>query len=161
MSNILGANGFGRLQLGYEVYSNDVKTKNFIVASDTEMSPGALLIRTEETQVYTTVKTTDSSSTITSDKIAGILLATNVKLDPLFPQSKDEVIFTTGDRGACVVRGEVAVKLDGTAPTEGAKVYYDAAKQAFTAQSSETIEVPNCRFSGITEGSLTVVNVLY
>lgn len=161
MSKILGANGFGRLQLGYEVYSNDVKTKNFTVAADTEMAPGALLIRTDATQVYTTVKTTDTSSTISAEKIAGILLATNVKLDPLFPQSTSEVIFKTGDRGACVVRGEVAVKLDGAAPTEGAKVYYNATNQAFTSTADSNIEVPNCRFSGITEGSLTVVNVLY
>lgn len=159
MSKILGMNGFGRLQLGYEVYSNEVKTKNFTVAADTEMAPGAILIRTAQTQVYTTAKTTDSAESL-KGKVAGILLATNVKLDPLFPQSTSEVLFKTGDRGACVVRGEVAVKLYGTAPAEGAKVYYSPAQQAFTTETSG-VELPNCVFSGITEGSLTVVNVLY
>ena len=160
MSKILGTEGFGRLQLGYEVYSNDVKTKNFTVAPDTEMAPGAILIRTDNTQVYTTAKTTDQATNL-ENKFAGILLATNVKLDPMFPQSKDEVLFKTGDRGACVVRGEVAVKLYGTAPKEGDKVYYSPAQQAFTTETSDNLALENCRFSGITEGSLTVVNVLY
>lgn len=153
-------NGFGRLQLGYEVYSNEVKTKNFTVAANTEMAPGAILIRTDATQVYTTAKTSDTATTL-ANKFAGILLATNVKLDPLFPQSTDEVLFKAGDRGACVVRGEVAVKLYGNAPKEGDKVYYSPAQQAFTTTAESNLELPNCRFSGITEGSLTVVNVLY
>lgn len=157
---ILGINGFKKLQLGYEINSNDVKTKNFVVAPDTEMAPGAILIRTDKTQVYTTAKTTDEATTL-KGKVAGILLATNVKVDPMFPQSTNEVLFKAGDRGACVVRGEVAVKLHGAAPAEGDKVYYSPAQQAFTKDSSSTLELPNCVFSGITEGSLTVVNVLY
>lgn len=157
--SILGIKGFKRLQLGYEVYSNEVKTKNFTVAANTEMAPGAILIRTDKTQVYTTAKTTDAASSLTG-KVAGILLATNVKLDPLFPQSEGEILFKAGDRGACVVRGEVAVKLYGTAPAEGDAVYYDPAQQAFTKDTSK-LALPNCTFSGITEGSLTVVNVRY
>jgi lipopolysaccharide export system protein LptA len=160
MSNILGINGFKRLQLGYEVYSNEVKTKNFAVAANTEIAPGAILIRTAQTQVYTTAKTSDSAESL-AGKVAGIALATNVKLDPLFPQSTDEVIFKAGDRGACVVRGEVAVKLYGTAPAEGDKVYYNVAQGAFTKDAEGNLALPNCQFSGITEGSLTVVNVLY
>ena len=158
--SILGINGFKKLQLGYEVNSNDVKTKNFTVAAGSKIAPGAILIRTDKTQVYKTALTTDTAESL-KDKFAGILLATNVKLDPLFPQSTDEVIFVGGDRGACVVRGEVAVRLDGAAPAEGAAVYYDPAKQAFTTNATGTVALANCTFSGITEGSLTVVNVRY
>ena len=157
--SILGINGFKKLQLGYEVNSNDIKTKNFVVAQGAEIAPGDILIRTDKTQVYKTALTSDEVQNLTG-KVAGILLATNVKLDPMFPQSTDEVIFKGGDRGACVVRGEVAVKLTGSAPAEGAAVYYDPSVKAFTTDTTK-VPLPNCTFIGITEGTLTVVNVRY
>lgn len=160
---IIGKNGFSKLLLGREININQVKTKTFTVAANIPNSsilPGDLLITTEKAQVYTTPSKTGSVSEY-EGKIAGIALATNVKVDPLFPQSSTEVGFEKGQQGACVVEGEVAVKLTGAAPVEGAKVYYSLADAAFTATAGSNLECPGFKFSGITEGNLTVVNKVY
>lgn len=160
---IVGKDGFKKLALGYEVNSNQIKTKAFEAAQslpEGKILPGDLLITTATTQVYTTPSKTGNVSDYTG-KIAGIALATNVKLDPLFPQSATEPGFEAGQHGASVVQGEIAVKLYGSAPAENAQVYYDLANAAFTTSSSNTLECPGYKFSGRTEGNLTVVNRLY
>ena len=160
---ILGSKGYNRLLLGRETNINQVKTKTFTVdASVPEgaIYPGDLLIFGSKTQVYTKPDKTQAATTY-ANKIAGIALATNVKLDTKFPQSDVEVGFEPGQQGACVVQGEVVVKLHGNAPTEGADVYYDVANAAFTTSSSNTLQCVGYKFSGITEGNLTVVNRLY
>lgn len=153
---ILGTSGFGRLAKGYEINVNDIKTKTFTVAASetTGIEGGDCLVATANAQVY-------ASPSTTSDTVVGICLATNVKTDTTFPQSAGEVKFMPGEHGGCVISGEVAVKLHGTAPKEGAAVYYDLTNKAFTATSASTLPCPNMRFSGITEGNLTVVRVLY
>lgn len=153
---ILGTSGFSKLAKGYEINVNDVKTKTFTVAaSETSgIEGGDCLVATATPQVY-------ALPTATSDTVIGICLATNVKTDTTFPQSTGEVKFMPGEHGGCVISGEVAVKLYGAAPTEGAAVYYDITNKAFTATTDNNLACPNMRFSGITEGELTVVRVLY
>ena len=153
---ILGANGFDKLKLGYERNVNQIETRAFAVAStETDgIMPGDLLVCTAQTQVY-------KKASATNDVIAGIALATNVKVDRYFPQSEDGVPFMPGDRGAALIHGDIAVKLYGTAPTEGQAVYYDLANKAFTTESSGTLAVPGARFTGETEGDVTVIFVQY
>ena len=62
---------------------------------------------------------------------------------------------------SCIVRGAVAVKLKGTAPAEGAPVYWDLVDKAFTATAAGALACPNMEFAGITEGNITVVRVRY
>lgn len=153
---ILGAKGFGKLILGYERNANQVKTRAFTVAS-TETNgilPGDLLAVTGATQVYKKLAST-------TDKIAGIALATNVKVDRYFPQSDDGVKFDAGDKGAAVIYGDVAVKLYGTAPSEGDAVYYNLTQGAFTKDSEGNVAFPGARFTGETEGDVTVIFVQY
>lgn len=153
---ILGAKGFNKLQLGYEINASQIKTRAFTVAA-TEVNgilPGDLLAVTGATQVYKKLATS-------GDKIAGIALATNVKVDPYFPQSEDGVRFLPGDKGGACIYGDVAVKLHGTAPSEGDAVYYSTTNNAFTKDSTGTIAFPGARFTGVTEGDVTGIFIQY
>ena len=161
MARIFGKDGYQRLLLGREININDIKTRTCTIAkTDTSSNAvtgvmgGELLVYTDRTQVYAPASKAD-------DKVAGICLGTNVKLDPYFPESADEVKFLGGDACACVIQGDVAVRLDGTQPKEGAAVYYDFSKKAFTTSNSGTIACANMEFRGISEGSVTVVRVRY
>ena len=161
MARIFGKDGYQRLLLGREININDIKTRTCTIAkTDTSSNAvtgvmgGELLVYTDRTQVYAPASKAD-------DKVAGICLGTNVKLDPYFPESADEVKFVGGDACACVIQGDVAVRLDGTEPKEGAAVYYDFNKKAFTTVNTGTIACANMEFRGISEGSVTVVRVRY
>lgn len=161
MARIFGKDGYQRLLLGREININDIRTRTCTIAkTDTSSNAvagvmgGELLVYTDRTQVYAPASKAD-------DKVAGICLGTNVKLDPYFPESTDEVKFLGGDACACVIQGDVAVRLDGTEPKEGAAVYYDFSKKAFTTSNSGTIACANMEFRGISEGSVTVVRVRY
>jgi hypothetical protein len=153
---ILGKDGFSKLKLGYERNVNQIETRAFTVAA-TETAgilPGDLLVCTSATQVY-------KKAASASDKVAGIALATNVKVDQYFPQSDDGVKFMPGDKGAVLIHGDIAVKLYGTAPVEGDAVYYDLTNHAFTKSSDGTLALPGARFTGETEGDITVIFVQY
>lgn len=161
MARIFGKDGYQRLLLGREININDIRTRTCTIAkTDTSSNAvagvmgGELLVYTDRTQVYAPASKAD-------DKVAGICLGTNVKLDPYFPESADEVKFIGGDACACVIQGDVAVRLDGTQPKEGAAVYYDFSKKAFTTANTGTIACANMEFRGISEGSVTVVRVRY
>lgn len=161
MAKIYGAKGFAQLKLGYEVNVNDTIRKTCTVHQDEVdgIKPGQLLVTTDVAQVYKTVDSLDSPDNF-NNKIAGICLATNVKLDPFFPQSEGGTPFMPGEQCACVVQGEVAVKLIGSAPLEGQPAYYDITNQAFTSESTgNVIALDNMRFTGVTDGNLTVVRV--
>lgn len=153
---VLGASGFDKLMLGYERNVSQIKTRAFTVA-ETETDgilPGTLLVVTGQTQVY-------KAASATNDVIAGVALATNVKTDRYFPQSEDGVVFNAGDKGACLIQGDIAVKLHGTAPKEGEKVYYDLTNKAFTTAADGNLAFPGARFTGETEGDVTVIYVQY
>jgi hypothetical protein len=163
MAKIVGIDGFQRLMLGRETNINQIKTKPFRVSEKATngVLPGDLLIRTDTTQVYTTPSFTGLSSEY-SGKVAGIALSTNVKTDVLFPQSEDEVKFTSGEAGSCVIYGEVAVSLYGVSPSEGDDVYYLPSQRSFCTSvtgSTSGFKIEGWKFSGITEGNLTVVYV--
>lgn len=157
MAYIYGVNGFTRLAAGYPVNINDCNVKPFTLANDSEpVEAGALLMYTAEPNIFSGVSTDAIKGDV---KPAGILFATNVKLDTVFPQSDGEVKWYPGQAGGCVITGEVAVKFTGSAPTPGAKVYYDIANQAFTT-SNEGVEIP-AKFTGNTQGNLTVIDLRF
>ena len=153
---ILGQAGFDQLALGYETNVSQIKTRAFAVdAAETDgIVPGDLLACTNATQVY-------KKFSSANDKIAGIALATNVKVDPLFPQSSTEVKFMPGEHGAALIYGEMSVKLHGTAPKEGDAVYYDLTNKAFTTTSTNNVAIAGARFMGRTNGNVTVIFVQY
>lgn len=160
MSMIYGADGYKKLQVGYETQVNDTLRRAYAVAnSETDgILPGDLLLTSSAPQVYTRAKAALSGT----QKVAGIASATNVLLDPMFPQSPDgKVVFKPGVRGAAVIRGSIAVPFTGTAPTEGAAVYYDFTNRAFTATAGSNISLPGMRFTGRTEGNVSEVYVQY
>lgn len=153
---ILGASGYDKLALGYERNASQIRTTKFSVAATEKdgIVPGDLLATTDKLRDY-------KRASSASDTIAGIALATNVKVDTVFPQSKDETKFEVGDIGAALVYGEIAVKLHGNAPKEGGKVYYDPNNKAFTTVEAGNLAFPGARFTGETEGDVTVVFVQY
>lgn len=162
MGHIFGIGGFTKLALGYPVNINDVNVRTATVDSTAEsgIEPGALVIATD---TYNSVITTDALGEVASytGKVLGIAMATNVKLDPYFPQSKEGVKWMPGEAFGYVVTGEVTVKLAGAAPKPNDPVYYDVSNGAFTATKGTNLELTNMRFAGITEGTLTVVRILY
>ena len=161
MSLIIGAQGYKKLQSGYETNVNDTLRTSYTVAnSETDgILPGDLLLTSSAPKVYTRAKAALEGT----HKIAGIALATNVLLDPMFPQSANDngPVFKKGTRGVAVLRGTVAVPLHGNAPVEGAAVYYVFTYRAFTTESSGTIAFAGARFTGRTEGNITEVYVQY
>lgn len=162
MSLVYGKDGYKKLQSGYETQVNDSLRRAYAVAqSETGgILPGDLLLTSSAPQTYTRAK----AAIVGTQKIAGIALATNVLLDPMFPQSSTEVPFRPGVRGAAIIRGSIAVPFTGTAPTEGAAVYYDFTSRAFTpvaGAGNVNILVPGARFTGRTEGNVSEVYVQY
>lgn len=163
MAYILGTEGFGRLSAGYPVNINDVDVKPATVAMtapEAGVLPGSLVIFTDKPGVINTVDPLASAESL-ANKVAGIAVATNVKLDTVFPQSSDGVAWVRGQALGYAVKGEIAVKLTGTAPAPGAPVYYDIANGAFTATSGTNLALANMKFAGNTQGNITVVNILY
>lgn len=163
MGYILGTSGFTRLAKGYPVNINDMDVKPFTVSSNAPeagIAPGSLLIYDGDVNL---VVPTDPLKTAAdyANKVAGIALATNVKLDTVFPQSETGVNWLRGQAGGRAVKGEIAVQFSGTAPTPGAPVYYDIANGVFTTVSTSNLALTNMEFTGNTEGNLTVVNIRY
>lgn len=159
MSLIYGKDGFKKLQVGYETQVNDSLRRSFTIAnSETSgILPGDLLLTSSATQVYTHA----AGALQGTQKVAGIALATNVLLDPAFPQSSTEVPFKAGTRGVALIRGSIAVPLTGTAPVEGAAVYYDTTARAFTGTAGSNIALSGARFTGKVEGNVAEIFVQY
>lgn len=154
-----GVNGFTRLAAGYPVNINDCNVKPFtLAATSEEAEAGELLMYTAEPNVLSAIA---NDATVSNVKPAGVLFATNVKLDTVFPQSDSEVTWKPGQAGGVAVTGEVAVKFVGTAPTPGADAYYDIAQQAFTTASSGSTVKVSGKFTGNTQGNLTVVDLRF
>ena len=162
MGQIFGIGGYTRLATGYPVNINDMNIRTATVDATQEdgILPGQLVISTDK---YNSVVTTDPVGEAASyaNRILGIAVATNVKLDPCFPQSKSGVAWQPGEALGYAVTGEIAVKLTGVGPVQGQPAYYDIANGAFTTTASGTLALPNMVFSGITQGDLTVVKILY
>lgn len=161
MSSIYGINGYGRLAVGYPVNINDVDVKAFTVDStavETGIEPGSLLVYTDK---FGTVKSPDPvGSAITAGKVAGIALATNVKLDTVFPMGAS-VNWKRGEALGCAVRGEVAVKIAAVTIKPGDAVYYDQANAVFTNVVASNVALPQMRFTGNVEGTMAVVDIRY
>lgn len=153
---ILGASGFDKLALGYERNVSQIRTRAFTVAATEKdgILPGDLLAVTDLPQVYKRADATDNV-------IAGVAIATNVKVDTAFPQSDGEVAFKAGEKGSALIQGDIAVKLYGNAPKEGQAVYYDLTNKAFTTVKEGNLAFPGARFTGETEGDVTVIYVQY
>ena len=162
MGQIFGIGGYTRLAAGYPVNINDMNIRTATISKEQEdgILPGQLVIATD---VYNSVITTDSVAEVAdyTNKVLGIAVATNVKLDPCFPQSKTGTTWLPGEALGYAVTGEIAVQFTGSAPVQNQPAYYDIANGVFTTESSDTLALPNMVFSGITQGTLTVVKILY
>jgi len=158
-SLIIGPDGFKRLKKGYEINSNDIKVKAAIIAQPAsgtvpvEVAPGDLLVTTAISGAYHPVTAAPAANRY----VIGVALATNVKVDRYFPQTPGGVKFISGDAVGVLKEGEIAVQLHGTAPFEGAPVYFDFTNKAYTATSGGNVEVPGAKFTGRTENGLTVI----
>lgn len=162
MALIYGFEGYKKLQVGYETHVNDTLRTAFAVANSETggIQPGDLLLTTSAPKVYTRAK----AALTGTQKVAGVCLATNVLLDPQFPQTPGELPFKPGVHAAAVLRGTLAVPFTGTAPTEGAAVYYDFTNRAFTTAAGTgnvNIALPGFRFTGVSEGNVAEIYIQY
>lgn len=158
MAYIYGVNGFTRLAAGYPVNINDCNIKPFTLANDSEeVEAGALLMYTAQPNILAGIPVDALAKDV---KPAGVVFATNVKLDTVFPQSDGEVTWKPGEAGGFVITGEVAVKFEGAAPAPGDAVYYNIAKQMFTATAEGNVAV-SAKFTGNTQGGLTVIDLRF
>lgn len=106
-----------------------------------------------------TFKVVDSSNTITSaDKVAGVVVATNVKLVTDFMSGKSaEALTYPGEAFNLLLHGYVALPCDTTISvdtiTEGLTCKVTSAGLLTTASSGT--ELPNYKFTGITHVEYT------
>lgn len=166
---------YATLKLGYPVYINVDSIRAFTAKVGADITFGSLLVRTTATKVYESVQNKVAAVT-DANEIVGIAMATNVKLNPVYPGGNATVSTKGGEQGDNAQNGEIAVQFVGAAPLENAPVYLitavgtepTAVKGLVTAVaapvSNETkLLLPQFRFTGLTDtaNSLTVLKKLY
>ena len=148
MSLILGKDGVQKLMVGYPTVSDKYDVGPAILEGASPVLPGDVVMFGSAEGSY---KPAASLSAMT--QVAGIVLATNVKVPSAYPAPEGPVAVNPGEAFGLLVRGFVAVKLDADAvladAKEGAKVYLTSAGK-ITTVSTSNIETP-WKFMGITE----------
>ena len=148
MSLILGKDGVQKLMVGYPTVSDKYDVGPAVLEGASAVLPGDVVMFGSASGSY---KPAASLSAMT--QVAGIVLATNVKVPSAYPAPEGPVAVNPGEAFGLLVRGFVAVKLDADAvladAKEGAKVYLTSAGK-ITTVSTSNIETP-WKFMGITE----------
>lgn len=148
MSLIYGKSGIQKLMVGYPTVSDKYDVGPAVLEGSAAAYPGDVVMFGSASGSYL-----PASSLSDANEVAGIVLATNVKVPSSYPAEKGPVPFQPGEAFGLLVRGFVAVKLDEDAvladAKEGAKVYLTAAGKVTTV-STDNIEMP-WKFMGITE----------
>ena len=148
MSLIIGTSGVQKLMVGYPTVTDKYDVGPAILGGDAAVLPGDVVVHTANHAVY------EAASSISDfSEVAGIVLATNIKVPTLWPAPKGPVAFQVGEAFGLMVRGFVAVALDEGADladaVEGAPVYLTAAGK-LTTVSASNIATP-WKFMGVNE----------
>ena len=148
MSLILGKDGVQKLMVGYPTVSDKYDVGPAVLEGASPVLPGDVVMFGSASGSYK-----PAASLTAMTEVAGIVLATNVKVPNEYPAPTGPVAVNPGQAFGLLVRGFVAVKLDASAvltdAKEGAKVYITAAGK-LTTVSASNIETP-WKFMGITE----------
>lgn len=160
MGLILGKNGSPKLMVGYPTVSDKYDVGPAVLEGSTPIYPGDVVMFGSASGSYLPA----SSLAAFDGKVAGIALATNVKVPNAYPAPKGPVAYQPGEAFNICVRGFIAVAMDADAvladAKEGAKVYLTSAGKVTTVSTSN-IETP-WRFMGIAElhGSEKVAEIV-
>ena len=148
MGLIYGKSGIPKLMVGYPTVSDKYDVGPAVLEGSTAVYPGDVVMVGSASGSYL-----PASSLSDMSEVAGIVLATNVKVPTEYPAPQGPVAFQPGEAFGLLVRGFVAVKLDAGADlsdaVEGAPVYLTAAGK-ITTVSTSNILTP-WKFMGITE----------
>lgn len=148
MGLIYGKSGIPKLMVGYPTVSDKYDVGPAVLEGSTQVYPGDVVMYGSAAAQY---KAASSLSSMAD--IAGICLATNVKVPAQYPAPAGPVAYNEGEAFGLLVRGFVAVKLDASAvlanAVEGATVYVTSAGK-ITTVSTSNIATP-WKFTGISE----------
>ena len=174
MNNLIIQESYAQLKQGYPTVINLNTIRPFTAKVDgtKEIAFGALLVKTTTNRVY---EDAANAATVTDPlQIVGVCEATNVKVNPVYPGSTAPLTVKGGQQGNNMETGEIAVPYVGTAPVENSKVYLITAvgteptavkgrvSTVAAPVSDETkLELPNFRFTGLSESGLAVLKKLY
>lgn len=160
MGLIYGKDGIQKLMVGYPTVSDKYDVGPAVLEGSTAILPGDVVMYGSASGAYLPA----SSLTAFAGKVAGIAIATNVKVPNQYPAPNGPVAFQPGEAFGLMVRGFIAVALDTNAvladAKEGAPVYITAAGK-LTTVSTSNIATP-WKFMGITElkGSVKVAEIV-
>lgn len=148
MSLILGKDGVQKLMVGYPTVSDKYDVGPAVLEGSAAVLPGDVVMFGSASGSYK-----PAASLTAMTQVAGIVLATNVKVPSEYPAPAGPVAVNPGEAFGLLVRGFVAVKLDASAvltdAKEGAIVYITSAGK-LTTVSASNIATP-WKFMGITE----------
>jgi len=148
MGLIYGKTGIPKLMVGYPTVSDKYDVGPAVLEGSTAVYPGDVVMVGSASGSYL-----PASSLSDMSEVAGIVLATNVKVPNTYPAPQGPVAVQPGEAFGLLVRGFVAVELDAGADlddaVEGATVYLTAAGKC-TTDSSGNIATP-WKFMGIGE----------
>lgn len=174
MNNLIISESYAQLKQGYATVINLNTIRAFTAKVDgtDEIPFGELLVRTTTNRVYEGANNADEVTDAL--EIVGVNEATNVKVNQVFPGQTTPITVKGGQQGNNMESGEIAVPYVGTAPVENSKVYLITAigteptavlgrvSTVAAAVSDETkLELPQFRFTGLSESGLAVLKKLY
>lgn len=157
---IVGKSGIQKLMVGYPTVSDKYDVVPATLESGTAHN-GDVMMHGTSHSLYKVAASTISAA----KQIAGILLATNVKVPSSYPAPAGSVATNAGEAFNLIVRGFVAVELDADAVVanakEGAPVYCTPAGKLTTESGNSAVELP-WKFTGVTEmhGSAKVAEIV-
>lgn len=148
MGLIYGKTGIPKLMVGYPTVSDKYDVGPAVLEGTTAIYPGDVVMHGSASGAYL-----PASSLTNIAEVAGIALASNVKVPTEYPAPVGPVAIQGGEAFGLLVRGFVAVQLDADAviadAVEGATVYLTSAGK-ITTVSTSNIATP-WKFMGITE----------
>ncbi len=159
MGLIYGKTGIQKLMVGYPTVSDKYDVGPAVLEGSAAVNPGDVVMFGTASGAYK-----PASSLTAMTEVAGIVLATNVKVPSEYPAPQGPVAVQPGEAFGLLVRGFVAVALDADAvladAKEGAPVYLTAAGK-ITTVSTSNILTP-WKFMGITElhGTVKVAEIV-
>lgn len=153
-----------KLQKGYPTRTAKEQVEGGVLGGTEELVPGQLVKFGVQAGEYLPVNT---SNTIAADasNVAGIALATNVKLVNKYPGESKDAPFCPGEAINLMVSGYIAVALtglsattiSGTIPTEAEKATAEAAVKAAVAEGTAV----ECNNTGAFGASGITLNAVY
>lgn len=174
MGQIFGVDGYEQLKLGYPTHIEPGQSirPGVVTQGSAGISIGDVLVTTATTKSYEAAVNLAGGTITDESSFIGFCLSPNAKTTTTFitnGSTSGKTTFNAGERLDVFRAGKIAVEFEGGTPLENGKVYLctnGAANEngkisADANVGSARIELTNCKFAGVTEGNLTVVEQMY